>query len=56
MACPLPAGTKAGLILQGTIAGEESVADDVVSQLGPLLPYQEGDEDLLLNVMITKQV
>eukprot|EP00730_Choanoeca_flexa_P013050 TRINITY_DN4919_c0_g1_i1.p1 TRINITY_DN4919_c0_g1~~TRINITY_DN4919_c0_g1_i1.p1 ORF type:complete len:714 (+),score=177.96 TRINITY_DN4919_c0_g1_i1:166-2307(+) len=43
-----------GLVLQG-LAGESSTDDEPTSRLGPLLPYHEDDEDLLLNVMITKQ-
>ena len=44
------------MLLQGLTLGESSTDDEPVSRLGPLLPYHEDDEDLLLNVMITKQV
>ncbi|EGD74975.1 hypothetical protein PTSG_12550 [Salpingoeca rosetta] len=37
------------------IGGETSTDELDVSPLGPLLPYHEADEDLLLNVMITRQ-
>lgn len=36
-------------------AGESSTDDDVTSPLGPLLPYHEDDEELLLDVMIARQ-
>ena len=38
------------------VGGETNTDDMEVSPLGPLLPYHEADEDLLLNVMITRQV
>lgn len=40
----------------GDMHGETSTDHQETSPLGPLLPYHEADEDLLLNVMITRQV
>ncbi|EDQ86905.1 uncharacterized protein MONBRDRAFT_27690 [Monosiga brevicollis MX1] len=49
-----PAVRRSSLALTG-IGGETSTDDDVASPLGPLLPYHPDDEDLLLEVMITRQ-
>eukprot|EP00043_Microstomoeca_roanoka_P009503 m.90698 g.90698 ORF g.90698 m.90698 type:complete len:737 (-) comp14603_c4_seq1:594-2804(-) len=49
------AGSEAMTVTFEDIGGETNTDDVEISPLGPLLPYHEADEDLLLNVMITRQ-
>lgn len=53
--CPPLCLGVSGITLAG-LGGETSTDEELMSPLGPVLPYHPEDEELLLSVMISRQV